>query len=425
MNKLFPIPLMGKGTSEVESLPSYIARTSYYHEVSVGELVRLAYKNLPAELELKGFYFKPEALLQPNKSTIELVYILGKMASQPLEQSALVWLYKTLGRSSLEISKGYRWCPECFQKMRDLDVDPYIKLKWHLTAIDYCTDHNVELVSQCNKCACDQTTYNRKFNFSYCQQCGHDLSLVENSDSLIELHLSWENNGFDVVQLFDDMADVDFAPLPDDGVIKSLSDVYDSYWSRNEEYKLYQLFGRDELIAMLHKQLPIGLLVARRIAFKLGISIYSLLSGQALLETQTIDPSMYCVFPKGYAVKRTRLKRDHDSTLDGILKYLNDHHCPSLNAVCEANDISTGYLRHRYPELTYKIVERHREFEMKEHFRKIYKAQEMALQYFLDQKYEQYPKSRKQAYKEVRRETGLPKRMIEKAVYRAYNALYQ
>lgn len=424
MKKLFAIPLMGIASTEVESFPSYIARSAFHHKVSVGEVVRLAYSNMPVEYRPENSYFKPEALLQPNKSTIELVYILSQMSFQPLEHSALVWLYKTLGRSSLEIVKGYRWCPECFQEMNKCQTESYIKLKWHLSAITHCPEHNTRLISKCEKCGSDQTTYNRECEFSLCQKCKHDLSTRIVFSNMEHKCRSWEDNGFDVIKLFEDMAKVEFAPLPEDGVIQSLSDVFDNYWGNDEEHKFYQLFGRDEAIAMLHKQLPISLLVARRIAFKLGVSLYTLMSGQALLETQIIDPKLFCAFPDGYAIKRARKNYNHEDKLERILHYLDKHESPSLSQVCKDNDVSTGYLRYRYPALTQKISERHKDFEVRRYLKKVYQAQKMALSYFLDQIYEESPKSKRQAYKEVKRQTGLPKGVIEQAVRRAYNAIY-
>lgn len=416
MIKLFPIELMGKGNSEVESLPSYIARSAFHHKVSVGEVVRLAYSALPVEYRPENSYFKPEALLQPNKSTIEMVYILSQMSSQPLEQSALVWLYKTLGRSSLEIVKGYRWCPECFQEMNTCRTEPYIKLKWHLSAITHCPEHNTRLISKCEKCGSDQTTYNRECEFSLCQKCKHDLSTRIVFSNMALKCSSWEDNGFDIIKLFEDMARIEYAPLPEDGVIQSLSDVFDNYWNNDEEHKFYQLFGRDEAIAMLHKQLPISLLVARRIAFKLGVSLYTLMSGQALLETRIIDPKLFCVFPDGYAIKRARKNYNNEAKLEQILRYLDSHESPSLKQTCLDNDVSTGYLRYRYPALTQKITESHKELEARSYLRKVYEAQKMALSYFLDQIYEESPKSKRQAYKEVKRQTGLPKGVIEQAI---------
>ena len=50
-------------------------------------------------------------------------------------------------------------------------------------------------------------------------------------------------------------------------------------WRRQEEEKLYEIFGRDQLLAITLGQTPVSLDMARRIAFRLGISLFDLVSG--------------------------------------------------------------------------------------------------------------------------------------------------
>ena len=43
-NLLFSIPVGGHGSQDIESLPSYLCRISYWHGISVGQmLTRIAY----------------------------------------------------------------------------------------------------------------------------------------------------------------------------------------------------------------------------------------------------------------------------------------------------------------------------------------------------------------------------------------------
>ncbi len=55
--------------------------------------------------------------------------------------------------------------------------------------------------------------------------------------------------------------------------------------------------------------------------------------------------------------------------------------------------------------------------------KKIYRAQASALAFFIDEKYSTQQKSRKQAYRVLREETGLPKFMLKRAIQSAYFAL--
>ena len=44
MFKLIPIPMIGWGTFDVESLPSYILRSAYWHGVSGSSFIRYVFK---------------------------------------------------------------------------------------------------------------------------------------------------------------------------------------------------------------------------------------------------------------------------------------------------------------------------------------------------------------------------------------------
>jgi len=424
MIKFLPVKLQGKDTSEVESLPSYIARLAYYHCISVGEIIRMVLTEFSKSQQEEKAYYGPESILQPNESTITIVNTLSLMTGQPVEQSALIWMYKALGRSSLEFVKGYRWCPECFSEMNKAGVDPYIKLKWHLNAIKFCPIHKTDFMSLCQECGCKQTSYKRVVRFSSCQDCGASLSKRKIPVLPKDVHTSWEDNGFDILKLFDELADIHYSSFPENGVLKSLTETFDYYWEKGEEYKFYQLFGRDEVIGLMHKQQPMSLLKARRIAFKLGVSLCTLMNGDAAKVAIIIDPKLWCVFPEGYAAVRKRNNYNHEIKLSLILDYLEKTDTPSLKTVAESVSVSTGYLRYRYPALTQNIVGAYLAKRDKEQLRKIHQAQKLALQYFYDEKYATYPKSMRQAYKEVKHETGLAKGVIEQAVKRAYGAMH-
>ena len=289
--------------------------------------------------------------------------------------------------------------------MLQAGVDPYYKLKWYLNAIKHCPEHLTEFECKCRHCGSKQTNYLRTKDLAHCQDCGQSLA-----DRAIgrefDKKQSWEENGFDLQLLFRDMAEIKYAAFPKDGVLKSMEDVFDLYWNLDKEHDFYKLFGRDEFIALLHKQRPISLIKARRIAFTLGISLYTLLSGNARNATLLIDPKVFCLIPEGYASKRPKRRYDHCSKLKLVLEYINNNGSPPLKRVCEETGITTGYLRYRYPALAQKITEKYLEKASREKLRKVYYAQIMALKYFFDQKYSDHPKSKHQAYKEVKRKTG-------------------
>ena len=428
MPKLLPVYLQGSDSSEIESLPSYLVRSARIHRVSVGDIIRFSIDTYPDVREV-GFsrysYLKPQDILQPNKTSISLVKLLSHCSGQALEQASFLWLDDALGRTSNELIKGFRWCPECFHEMEATGIEPYFKLKWHLSAFNHCPLHFTDFISACESCGNDQTTYIRKHNIAKCQKCGESLAQRKANLSAGDIHLSIEENAFDIQQLFSDLAKTRFKAFPKGGVLKSLDEVFDWYWENDLEEESYELLGRDKALSLLHKQKDISLIVARRLAFKLGISLYTLMSGNAKQASMHLNFKLFCPVPVEYLSAKKKKHRDHEFLLKLIMKKLDGfEEPPSIKSVAIAVGISVGYIRYRYPVLLKKIVKNHQEYLAKQRLNKIYTAQKMALSYFIDQKYSEYPKSKHQAYKEVKRETGLAKGVIEQAVKRAYRALY-
>lgn len=82
-----------------------------------------------------------------------------------------------------------------------------------------------------------------------------------------------------------------------------------------------------------------------------------------------------------------------------------------------------GYLEYRFPIQVNEISARYKHFKQVEHLGKLYLAQRRSLEYFLSESEGNAPKSRKQAYRLLKEETGLPKWVLKNAIQTAYAAL--
>ena len=54
--RLFPIPLYGQGSADVESFPSYVHRIAFEHGIYVGELIRFTHRHGVESLSNKNEY---------------------------------------------------------------------------------------------------------------------------------------------------------------------------------------------------------------------------------------------------------------------------------------------------------------------------------------------------------------------------------
>ncbi len=427
--QLLPLSLEGAGTSEVESLPSYLYRLAQLHGLFVGELVKFIGSSIGKGPEVPGDvalpkHPKPDELVRPSQSTVLLKTYLENGGVQPLQESIFWLLEHTLCRSAGSIVKGFRWCPECFSEQQALDRPCYFKLIWHLGAVQKCPLHRTPFLSECEHCGCDQTSYKRAGSFDRCAQCEANLALRKKPLSPNVISASWQDIGLDVVHLLDQVADKKPSELPEDGVRLSLNDIFDNYWQRREEEKLYQHLGRDYLLAMMFDQTPVSLDMARRIAFRLGLSLFDLVSGNGGKTTQTlIQDSLFETLPD-YLQPIHRHRHNHKVVLRRIKAAVRKSPEPmSLKALAGKVGISVGYMDYQHPALAAEIKLRHREFQAQKQLRKTYQAQRIALDFFLSEKYSEEPQSRKRAYKVLRDETGLPKHLLKKAIKTAYFSL--
>lgn len=428
-NRLFPIPLCGGGSAEVESLPSYIHRLAYKHAASVGELLRFAVRQVERDDTYTGqvpvlpSYIHVHEILRHNKLAVGLIEMLEHMTLQGLQGTTVSLFNGPLTMSRGELKKAFRWCPECLGEMTMMGEEPYFKLVWQFRAVRACPIHRSPFLERCEFCHCDQTSYVKQRPLSYCQECGKPLFERRRKLTARDFTTRWQDIGRDILELLADLGRYSHSSLPADGVFRSLDQLLDHYWRQDRDEEFYRLLDRDQLLSVIHNRSTLCLNAARRVAFGLGISLYDLISGNAAQTTETLNLKGFCPLPPSFMDASERLTRNHKAILLKLHALMNDHPEPlSLKATAKRLGVSVGYLEYRFPVQVHHIVDRYRTFITERQQQKRRLAQERALQYFTDRSAET-PKSRKQAYRVIREETGLPKFMLKEAIKQVYQAL--
>ena len=80
-------------------------------------------------------------------------------------------------------------------------------------------------------------------------------------------------------------------------------------------------------------------------------------------------------------------------------------------------------MEYRFPSLVRQVVEKSQAYQKREQLIRRYRAQAAALQFFTDDRYLDHTRSRKEAYRVLKQETGLPKWVLKNAIQTAYGAL--
>lgn len=422
---LLPIPLEGAGTADVESLPSYIHRLSQMHGVKTGVFLRHVlthsadiYTGTPYD---RLRHLKPQELVVPEDTTFAIMEVFEHVTGYRLRDSILMFLRDSLGKSRGEVVNGFRWCPECLKEMEDLGHTPYFKLIWHLKAIKSCPIHRTPLESNCWFCGDHQAGYRRIAAMGNCQNCLKPLSDRGRPISPDEIEPTWSDFGFDLIQLFEDIAENPQAVFPEDGILKSYLGIFDYYWNQDREEGTFESIGRKEFMAEVFDKRKSSLLKARRMAFRLGVPLYSLLSGKAHLCTEFMDKKLLCKFPSGYLDVNSKTVNQHPIILKQILSFLEDCETPPpLKGVAARVGVSVGYISYRHPSLAAQVVKRYKEHVAKIHEGRLEKARLCALNYFAESDSVYGSKSRKHAYTIIRASTGLSKFLLKSAINDVY-----
>ncbi|QFF99910.1 hypothetical protein PB01_14360 [Psychrobacillus glaciei] len=169
---LYGLPPIGKSTSDIESLTSYVSRLSSAHNLKVLDLfTKIVYPNL--ERETSTNVFQPTQSISINNSNIktkEIVDVLSNLTTiKDLEELTLINFHYFM--SSQELRTNKFWCPYCLQEYRNQNKIVYEKLLWNFEVVDICLKHRCKLVNCCPSCKSEQFLLKRKGEVGLCDKC--------------------------------------------------------------------------------------------------------------------------------------------------------------------------------------------------------------------------------------------------------------
>lgn len=423
MNKLFSIPLMGQGTAEVESLSSYVFRMAYEHGVSVGVLLSGIYQASGEDCRARHFHVAGkkgiEVLSRVNGCSKGLRQVLESLTGQDLFCWPIRFLEKQVYQISTEIG-GFRWCPECFAEMSQVDSPRYIKQIWHMNAVIHCPLHRTPLVGVCPKCGQAQTSMRVQTHIGWCGQCGQ--SLAERAQPLVvsDIQPSWACMSHDLLEIF-----TKAAREADNSCSFRASSFFigDLLAEFTENMTGDSSIDKDLKLMMAeytrNRGMSWRLITLRRLAYLLNISLYDMLSANYHAVRLPYKPARLAELPEQIQ-PRKKVARNHKQEYQKLVTLLEQQAIPpSLKQLARRANVSVGYLEYRFPSLVRTVVESYQDYQKQQQLVRRYQAQAAALQYFVDDP----SHSRKEAYRVLKDETGLPKWVLKNAIQTAYGVL--
>jgi hypothetical protein len=148
------------GTSQEESLTSYITRLAYEHCVTVKDLVvhelfprfGRAYLLSREHNNLSAFWKDASSINSLNPSTHDWVQLLKQLTlQQDLTFLTMIPWSSILSERNL-IRKTKAWCPHCYDEWRSNKLIVYDPLLWSLDVVTLCVYHKRPLETQCPHC---------------------------------------------------------------------------------------------------------------------------------------------------------------------------------------------------------------------------------------------------------------------------------
>lgn len=183
-SRLYPLPPIGLGTPQVESLTSYLMRLAAAHCLTPGTLYQQVI--FP---RIKAAMAPPEKPLQPASLAVQgvirdaqswnSIHQTAAHLVQALEQLTcvanlhlLTWLpWESVIASQHLLRRARAWCPRCLAAWRQTGQTLYEPLCWTLQAVTVCALHHCALVEVCPGCQRNLRPLSAHTRAGYCSWC--------------------------------------------------------------------------------------------------------------------------------------------------------------------------------------------------------------------------------------------------------------
>lgn len=178
MKHFLKVPLLGQGTKEVESLPSYLCRLSVENSLTPFDrlLTQVSYRFVRGKRAQRydvGYW------LQSNIFNRNVFSFFNAEFGDLVSVSTLESLNFLRISSQTECFNFFTWCPYCMADMKR-SAQPYFKLSWSLRGVHFCDIHHSPLQDFCQRCGARQSLIEGLNSLSKgnCFSCGACLSRI-------------------------------------------------------------------------------------------------------------------------------------------------------------------------------------------------------------------------------------------------------
>lgn len=426
MALLYPLPLIGEGTPDVEAFSSYLIRLARVHAVSVGQLLEVSLAHYPTttlQSQRGVFSLKVCSLVRPNQTTEAIVHAVSQatgMARRSLERSTFLCLIDALSRGVGTYPPRMRWCPACLAESRHQPDAAHFKLRWQLSIDEYCNEHHVRIRDRCQSCGGQQDSYRARSDLRHCVHCSHPIDGLSWAD-LAESQFTTQTD--ELFRYIAKHGDCRFPAGAPQGALKELS--REALRFRQENPMTGMLPEGAHRWFVIGDQ-PMTLYVALSISQALDIPLVDLLRGELKGTNRQLILDRVA-YPK-WALPHHRkgwLPTEHlEEELPRAIAKISGCDQPSLAAVAREIGVSVGALRYHFPVRVQQVVQRFAKLRA-QHRQNVIRRTRTAVR----EKLRGYvrrrdaPPGAKQLLRELRSDTKLPKNLLRFEIKRQLTSL--
>lgn len=190
-SRLFGLEPIGIGTSECESLISYLVRLARAHCMSPRDLIRLEFMwrySRQEGIRSSGFFTEYSKTLN---SVGEYASGFVRLAEEHTGRCDLRYLTMLPWRGVIpDVGTGLlaaepKWCRQCLADQRDSKLDRHTPLAWSLDLYKVCVAHGIRMTDRCPRCAKKQPFIPRLPMQDHCDYCGCWLGQQKSLDAAV------------------------------------------------------------------------------------------------------------------------------------------------------------------------------------------------------------------------------------------------
>lgn len=367
-SRLYCLEPIAIGSSEVESLASYITRLAEAHCVSVGNLMSKEIK------PILGIYTGMSSAIGEPTSFISAMNGTGVTTFNFVQTMEILTLRKDLSYLTMRIWRDviawpsllrrYRvWCVDCLNEWKE-KATVYEPLIWSIDVVRICLSHSKYLQPVCFNCGCQSSFIQSRSRVGFCPKCEQWLGNYREpnialKNTLVKEQLEWDEwVAFNIGELLKVQRELKTPPCR-----KILLDNIKFCIGKitNESVIKFAELIKSSLSSINHwkagKKIPL-LPTLLRICFYAGSSLV-----QFLTDEIKIQPNRFIGQPQIYKYNKlkskTSVRVDSEKIKEILQDAISEFPPPSLSLVSRRVGHEKKTLSRHFPLLCSKIVSKY------------------------------------------------------------------